>query len=63
MCPGLHLWHHRYAPIARYGHSGQAHCTGVALADGCNRQAVFLAVLCYPIEARERLRGEEQGLR
>jgi len=30
---GLHLWHHRYTPIARYGHSGQAHCTSVALAE------------------------------
>jgi hypothetical protein len=45
------------------GDPGPAHVAPIALADGCNRQAVFLAVLCYFVEARERLRGEEQGLR
>jgi hypothetical protein len=30
---GLHLWHHRYAPLARYGHSGQADRTSIALAE------------------------------
>jgi hypothetical protein len=45
------------------GHPRPADLSWIAVANGCNRQAVFLAVFCYPIEARERLRGEEQGLR
>ena len=31
--PGSHLWHHRHTPIARHGHSGQANCTSLTLAE------------------------------
>jgi hypothetical protein len=50
----LHLWHHRYAPIARYGHSGQAHCTGVALAERfclSSRARRICAGSCEPMPA------------
>ncbi len=31
--PGSHLWHHRHTSIARHGHSGQANCTSLTLAE------------------------------
>ena len=33
------LWHHRHTPIARYGHPGQAHRAGLALAEWLCRTA------------------------
>jgi len=34
-----HLWHHRYTPIARHGHSRQTHRASVALAERFCRTA------------------------
>ena len=31
--PGSHLWHHRHTSIACHGHSGQANCTSLTLAE------------------------------
>src|SRR5665811_1315891 len=31
--PGSHLWHHRHTSIVRHGHSGQANCTSLTLAE------------------------------
>src|SRR5216684_438823 len=31
--PGSHLWPHRHTSIAHHGHSGQANCTSLTLAE------------------------------
>jgi hypothetical protein len=38
---------------------------GIVIGTMCSAclDKLFVAVLCYPIEARERLHGEEQGWR
>src|SRR5664279_3867103 len=60
--PGLHLWHHRHTSIARHGHSGQANCTSLTLAEWLCRTVDRIdppRVLAprYMIRDRDRIYG------
>jgi hypothetical protein len=44
--PRSHLWHHRHTSIVRHGHSGQANCTSLILAEWlCRTEAHLRRIL------------------
>ena len=54
---GSHLWHHRYTPIARHGHSRQTHRASVALAERFCRTADRINPARVPRSSRRLERG------